>query len=91
MWEKEIDRLFQSFDKDGSPGFSVAVRYKGELLYRKAFGMADIGYGIPNTPETVFHVASVSKQFTAFCILLLAEEGRISLDDPIRKYIPALP
>lgn len=91
MMEAEIDVLFKNFDNNGSPGCSVAVWYRGETIYKKAFGMANIEYGVKNTPETVFHVASISKQFTAFCILLLAEEGKISLDAGIREYLPQLP
>ncbi|QAT50054.1 class A beta-lactamase-related serine hydrolase [Caproiciproducens sp. NJN-50] len=90
MTSVEMDALFSQYGR-ATPGCSVAVRQDGRTRYRKAFGMASLAYGVPNTPETLFHAASVSKQFTAFCILLLAEDGRISLQDTIRDYLPDFP
>ena len=63
----------------------------GELVYERGYGMADLDHGVPNTPGTVFHVASVSKQFTAAATLLLVDEGRLSLEDPADRYVPQLP
>ncbi len=86
-----VDELFTPWDSDDTPGASVAVVRDGAIVYKKGYGMANLEYDIPNTPSTVFHIASVSKQFTAFSILLLEKEGKLSLDDDIRKYIPEVP
>lgn len=83
-----LDSLFASWNKPSSPGAAVGVVYQGKLIYAKGFGEADVETGAPITPETVFHVASVSKQFTAYAIVLLAQEGKLSLDDDIHKYLP---
>jgi len=89
--EPQIDKLFSFWNSINSQGASVAVMKDGEIVFSKGYGAANLEYDIPNTPSTVFHVASVSKQFTAYAILLLAEEGKLSLDDDIRKYIPEVP
>ena len=83
----EFDRLFTKFDDINKPGASVAVLQDGEIIFSKGYGSANLEYDIPVTPETMFHVASVSKQFTVFAILLLAEEGKLNFDDDIRQYI----
>ncbi len=83
----QIDVVFDKFTKPGSPGCSMAVARAGEILYSRGYGLAQLEYDIPITPKTIFHVASVSKQFTAFAIILLAQEGKLSLDDDIRKYL----
>jgi CubicO group peptidase (beta-lactamase class C family) len=88
---EKIDRLFAKWDSTESPGAAVAVLKDGSIVYKRGFGMANLDYDIPITPETVFRIASTSKQFTAFCIALLVEQGKISLDDDIRKYIPEMP
>ncbi|CAN5413756.1 hypothetical protein BH10BAC4_BH10BAC4_17250 [soil metagenome] len=72
------------------PGYSVAVQKDGKILYSKGFGYANLENDIKITPSTVFHIASVSKQFTAFAIAILADQGKISLEDDIRKYLPEL-
>jgi CubicO group peptidase (beta-lactamase class C family) len=86
-----VDALFAPWDKEGSPGAAVAVMKDGEIIVADGYGNAQIEYGVPITPETVFHVASVSKQFTAFAVCLLADEGKLALDDPVQKYIPEVP
>lgn len=86
----KVDELFANWDKPDSPGASLAVIKKGEVIYRKGYGSAHLEYDIPITPSTVFHVASVSKQFTAFAIAMLADQGGLSLDDDIRKHLPEL-
>lgn len=88
--EKEIDKLVAEMIKPGGAGATVAVAKDDKILFSKAYGMANPEYDIPNIPSTIFHVASVSKQFTAFAIALLADQGKISLDDDIRKYLPEL-
>ncbi|GAB5528025.1 MAG: hypothetical protein Roseis2KO_58970 [Roseivirga sp.] len=87
----QIDAIFSAYDNPETPGASIAVIHKGKVLFKKGYGSANLEYDIPITPNTVFHVASVSKQFTAFAIMLLAEEGKLSLEDDIRKHIPEVP
>jgi CubicO group peptidase (beta-lactamase class C family) len=86
-----VDELFQKMDTTVTPGCALAVVKDGRILYERGYGMADLDHNIPITPATVFHVASMSKQFMAASIVLLAQEGKLSLDDPVRKYIPELP
>ena len=86
-----LDRLFAVWDKPDSPGASVTVVRDGKIVYKRGFGSAQLEYGVPITPSTVFHVASVSKQFTAFAVVLLAARGEISLDEDIRAYLPDIP
>ncbi|MGZ8846530.1 MAG: serine hydrolase [Pyrinomonadaceae bacterium] len=88
---KKVDQLFAAWDKPDSPGASIAVIKDGAVIYKRGYGSANLEYDIPNTPATVFHVASVSKQFTAFSIVLLANQGKLSLDDDIRKHLPEVP
>lgn len=87
----KVDAVFADYDKDTSPGCAVAVYDGDRIAYRKAYGMANLDHDIRLTPSSVFHVASVSKQFTGAAILLLAQEGKLSLDDDIRKHLPELP
>lgn len=87
---EKIDALFAEWDTPDSPGGSLAVIRDGQILYRRGYGRANLEYGVPNTPQTPFHVASVSKQFTAFAIHLLASEKKLSLDDDVRKHLPEL-
>jgi CubicO group peptidase (beta-lactamase class C family) len=85
-----VDEVFNQYDKPNSPGCALAVIKDGQIIYKRGYGMADLDHDIPIKPDSVFHVASVSKQFTAMAILLLAKQGKLSLDDDIRKYIPEL-
>lgn len=87
----EANRLFERCIKPNSPGAAAAVLVDGKVVYKNGFGLANMEYDIPNTPSTIFHVASVSKQFTAMCILLLESEGKLNINDDIRKYIPEMP
>ncbi|QMW00757.1 serine hydrolase domain-containing protein [Spirosoma foliorum] len=86
-----VDKLFSEWNGTGRPGAAVGVLHGGKLIYAKGFGEADIETGAPVTPTTIFHVASVSKEFTAYGIVLLAQEGKLSLDDDIHKYLPEVP
>ena len=88
---KRVDELFEAWANDHSPGCAVAVMRDGEVIHKRGFGIANLGHGIAIGPSTVFHSASVSKQFTAFAILLLSAEGKLSLDDVVGKYMPGLP
>jgi len=89
--EKLIDQLFTAWNSIESPGAAVAVEKDGKVIYKKGFGSAELEYNIPITPRTVFHIASVSKQFTCFSILLLEKQGKLSINDDIRKYLPEVP
>ena len=86
-----VDKIFSALDKKDSPGCALAVMREGKVIYSRAYGMADLDHDLPITPASVFHVASISKQFTAASILMLAEEGKLSIDDDVHKYIPELP
>jgi CubicO group peptidase (beta-lactamase class C family) len=86
-----VDQLFSRFDRPDSPGCALGVIKDGKLIYKKGYGMANLEYDIPITPTTVFNVASASTQFTAMSVLLLARQGKLRLDDDIRKYLPELP
>lgn len=88
--EREIDSLFVKYNSK-TAGVAVAVVKDGEIVFEKGYGMANLEYDIPVTPKTIFHVASVSKQFTAFSIYLLENQGKISFEDDIRKFIPEVP
>ncbi|MEQ8764808.1 MAG: serine hydrolase domain-containing protein, partial [Planctomycetota bacterium] len=79
------------WDRPDAPGIAVAVRRGDEVLLRKGLGRASLEFDAPITPETIFHVASVSKQFTAFAVSLLADEGRLSWEDDVREHLPAVP
>jgi CubicO group peptidase (beta-lactamase class C family) len=89
--QQRVDRVFAAYDKATSPGCALGVIRDGSFLYRKAYGMASLELGVPLSPQSVFYMASVSKQFTAASIVLAAEQGSLSLDDDVRKYIPELP
>jgi CubicO group peptidase (beta-lactamase class C family) len=88
---QKVDPLFATFNRAGSPGCSVGVIRNGGFGYKKSFGYASLELGARLTPESVFYMGSVSKQFTAASIVLAAEQGYLSLDDDVRKYLPELP
>jgi CubicO group peptidase (beta-lactamase class C family) len=87
----QIDAAFKEWDSPTTPGASVAVIDKGKIVFAKGYGVANFEYGVPIKPETIFHVASVSKQFTAMAVVLLESDGKLSLDDDVHKYLPELP
>jgi len=86
-----IDTVFAEYQPKGQPGAALGVIKDGKLVYAQGYGRANLEYQASNTPDTVFHVASVSKQFTCFAILLLTEDGRLKLDDDIRKHLEWMP
>ena len=86
-----VDEIFKEFSAPGSPGCTVAVYQDGKTVLSRAYGMANLDHDVRLTPSSIFHVASVSKQFTAAAILLLAQDGKLTLDDDIRKHVPELP
>jgi len=90
-FDAEVDKLFAAWNKTDSPGCAVAVVKDGQIVHKKGYGTANLELGVPITPESVFYIGSVSKQFVAMCIALLADKGKLSLDDDIRKYMPEMP
>lgn len=86
-----IDSIFARWDHVNSPGCALGVSRGGRMVYERGYGMANLEQAIAITPQSIFHVASISKQFTATAILLLARDGKLSLDDDVRKYVPELP
>jgi CubicO group peptidase (beta-lactamase class C family) len=85
------DSVFQRFDRTDSPGCALGVYQDGKILYARGYGMESLEHGVALSPRSVLDIGSISKQFTAMSMLMLQEEGKLSLDDPIRKYIPELP
>jgi len=86
-----IDQLLSQFYNSSEPGASVSIIDKDKVIYNRSFGLSDINNNVANTSSSVYNLASVSKQFTAFSIALLASQKKLSIDDDIRKYIPELP
>jgi len=86
--EARVDRLFARWQTPDSPGCSVGVSRGGATVLERGYGQASLELGVPISPQSVFHVASVTKQFTAMSILLLARDGRLSIDDDVRRHLP---
>ncbi len=89
--ENRIDSLFKKWDRPDSPGCAVGVYQEGKIVFSKGYGQANLEKEIPITPNTIFRVASLSKQFTAAAIALLSIRNEIDLDKPVRDYLPELP
>jgi len=89
--EQRVDQIFAPYHKTDSPGCVLGAIRDGSFVYRKAHGTANLELGVPLSPESVFDMGSISKQFTAAAVVMAAEQGYLSLDDSIRKYIPELP
>lgn len=88
------ERVFESAAKSYSgaaPGCAVGVSLNGEPVFQKAFGLAEMEHNIPNTAQTIFESGSVAKQFTAAAVVLLQQDGKLNIDDPVRKYVPEFP
>jgi len=86
-----LDRVFATFSPKDGPGCAVAASQGGKTVYEAGYGSANLEADVPVTPASIFHAASVSKQFTATAVMLLAREGKLSLDADIRTYLPELP
>jgi CubicO group peptidase (beta-lactamase class C family) len=86
-----VDAVLDDLTKPGSPGCALGVYRDGKIIYTKGYGLANLEENVSITPQTVFDVGSISKQFTAASILLLEKQGKLRLDDDVRKYIPELP
>ena len=89
--EHKVDQVFSAYNKPDTPGCALGVVRDGAFVYKSGYGTASLELGVPLTPQSVFYMGSVSKQFTAASVVLAAEQGYLSLDDDIRKYIPELP
>jgi CubicO group peptidase (beta-lactamase class C family) len=85
-----IDKVFAGFDKPGSPGCAMAVYREGAVAYTRGYGEANLEHRVPITAHTIFDLGSTSKQFTAFSVLLLERDGKLSLNDDVRKHVPEL-
>lgn len=86
-----VDSVFAAYDRLDAPGCAVGVYRDGRVQYARGYGLADLEHRVPITPATVFDIGSTSKQFTAATILLLEQEGKLSLDDDVRRFLPELP
>lgn len=87
----KVDAVFANYDKAASPGCALGVIKDGKLIYGRGYGMANLEHNIPNSPQLIYDIGSTSKQFTAASILLLQQQGKLALDDDVRKFIPELP
>jgi CubicO group peptidase (beta-lactamase class C family) len=88
---RAVDRLFDTWRGTETPGCAVGVSRHGRRLLERGYGMANLETGTPIQPGTIFHAASIAKQFTAMAVMLLVRDGKVSLDDDIRRFIPELP
>lgn len=86
-----IDAILADFDHPDAPGCAVGIVRDGELVYARGYGMSNLEHGIPIAPDSIFHVASVSKQFAALALVLLKQDGRLGLGDDVRRHLPELP
>jgi len=87
----KVDSIFSPYARPDAPGCVVSIMKAGKILYARGYGMADVAHGIPLTPSTTLNVASTTKQFTALAVLLLESEGKLRLDDEVRRYVPEVP
>ena len=86
-----IDAIFAPWNSTASPGCAVGVSRNGTVVYARGYGMANLEHDAAISPDSIFHVASISKQFAAFSVALLAADGKLSLDDEVRKHLPEIP
>jgi CubicO group peptidase (beta-lactamase class C family) len=87
----KVDEMFKEWDRNDSPGAALGIFKDGRIIYARGYGMANLEYDLPWTPQTPSRTGSISKQFIAMCIAILVEQGKLSLDDDIRKYLPDWP
>ncbi|NMO19956.1 serine hydrolase [Pyxidicoccus fallax] len=88
---KQVDAIFAPWSGKTTPGCGVGISREGTLDYVRGYGMSNLEYDVPITPQSIFYTGSITKQFTAFAIGLLAQEGKLSLGDDLRKYLPEMP
>src|SRR6185503_4389581 len=89
--QARVDRIFATWDRTDSPGCALGVFRDGRIAYARGYGMANLELSVGITPRSVFDIGSTSKQFTAMSVLLLAQQGKLSLDDDIRRFLPEMP
>ena len=89
--QARIDDLFSDYDRPGAPGASILISRSGHIVHERSFGLANLERGVRATSDTHYRLASLTKQFTAAAALILAARGRLSWDDPVRKWLPELP
>ena len=87
----QVDELFTEWDTEDSPGAAIGIFNDGRIIYARGYGVANLDYGIPLVPQSVLRIGSISKQFVAMCIAILAEQEKLSFDDDIRTYLPEMP
>ncbi len=90
-YEEKLNRIFQEWERPDRPGGVVAVVEKGEVVYKRCFGQANVEYALPNTPQTVFDVGQLAEAVTGMAVAMLEDEGRLSAAEPLKKYLPDLP
>jgi CubicO group peptidase (beta-lactamase class C family) len=88
---KAIDNIFSEWNQANTPGCALGIIQNGELIYGRGYGLANMEYDIPNSESSVFRIGSTSKQFTAACIVLLAEQGKLDLDNSLDQFFPEFP
>ena len=86
-----VDAIFAEYQRTDSPGCALGVFREGAIEYARGYGMANLELSVAITPSTVFDIGSTSKQFSAFAVLLLEQDGKLDIDDDVRKYVPELP
>jgi len=89
--QASIDSIFSRWDSPDSPGGTVGIIKEGKLVFAKGYGSANLDYNIPNESKTVYRIGSTSKQFTAACIIILSQQGKLSLEDKLMKFFPNFP
>ena len=89
--EGRVDSVFRQYASTETPGCAIGVAQHGRILLERAYGMADLERAVPLTISSILEAGSVSKQFTAAAVLLLAQDGKLSLDDPVRRWVPEVP
>ena len=88
---KQVDAIFSKWNTTNKPGIAVGVLNDGKLVYAKGFGLANLEHQIPITSTTKFHIGDIAKEFTVYALLLLEKQGKLSLQDDIKKHLPQLP
>jgi len=89
--EAKVDEYVGTYLKIGNFSGSILIAKEGRILLSKGYGMANLEHDVPNAPQTIFRLGSVTKQFTSMAIMQLREKGRLDVDDPIAKYLPTYP
>jgi CubicO group peptidase (beta-lactamase class C family) len=89
--EARIDQMLAELVQPNTPGAAVGVIQDGRFIHRKSYGLADLEWGTPLRPDSVFRICSLTKQFTAVAVMMLEERGALSVDDPLERHLPDWP